>query len=74
MSTTENTIRAEGLKEDFYQELFSKNWNACRATLSSMEEMLLDTYELRRVMNQAMDEANAEDGPDDFTHASGIEN
>lgn len=51
-----NIVRLEGLKEDFESALEMCWFVEARAALKEMEEMLQDTYELRRSMNLKMAE------------------
>lgn len=60
----QNEVRAESLREEFYQFLSEGSWAACRETLTLLEGMKVNTWELRREMNKAMGE-----GADDFDGA-----
>lgn len=55
---TANEMRAEGLREDFYQAITDGDWPVARQTLSLMEDMHISTYEFRREMNKAMGETD----------------
>ncbi len=55
---TANELRAEGLREDFYEAIKCGDWPVARTTLSLMEDMRISTYEFRREMNQAMGETD----------------
>lgn len=51
---TANEVRQQNLLEEFDQYLTDGEWAACRETLTLLEDMHVDTRELRRAMNTAM--------------------
>jgi len=75
MSNLNNELRAESLRESFYESLDIADWDECRAVLKDLEDMKISTYELRREMNRAMEDelALAEPSePDDYTNSEGV--
>jgi hypothetical protein len=53
-----NEVRAEGLREDFYQAITDGDWPVAREILSLMEDMSVDTRAMRFDMNNAMYETD----------------
>jgi hypothetical protein len=66
----QNEIVIEGLRDDFYNAVGQCDWDVCRIILSELEDMKVSTYELRRDMNTAMDDAMANGEPADFSNST----
>lgn len=68
-----NEVRAENLREEFYQYLVEGGWEACRESIALLKEMHISTLSLEKELATAMDDEKSQYESEDFTNSKGLD-